>query len=256
MTQLDYTNESDLREAYLTQDRTQAEIADECGVSESTISNWVRHFDIEKTRAWEDPDRLHDLYWDEGLSIKEVADRLDTGRDIIHKWMVRLDVPRRRNGVSHEYWYDEAVLRELYGTRGLSQREISNKFGVAPSTVGEAMADLGIEARGVLEAASAANRVQRCYFRTKRGYEIAGSRCGESTHEMMIHQLVAVAEYGFDAVVDRVVHHRNEFSWDNRPANLVPMTDSEHKRYHAETRGEVPPEGFGSGAPELAAYRE
>jgi len=45
-----------------------------------------------------------------------------------------------------------------------------------------------------------------------------------------IHRLVAVAEYGFDAVVDKEIHHKNGMPWDNRPENLEPLSKEEHRR--------------------------
>jgi len=34
--------------------------------------------------------------------------------------------------------------------------------------------------------------------------------------------------YGYETVAEREVHHRSGLSWDNRPANLRPETDSDH----------------------------
>jgi len=55
----------------------------------------------------------------------------------------------------------------------------------------------------------------------------------------VIHRLVAVAEYGFDAVVENHVHHKNHIPWDNRPSNLELMSQEEHYRYHAEERFDI-----------------
>jgi|GEM_PF-3600453 len=49
-----------------------------------------------------------------------------------------------------------------------------------------------------------------------------------------VHRLLAVSEFGFDAVTDKVVHHKNDIPWDNRPENLEPMGRAEHTAHHRE----------------------
>ena len=48
------------------------------------------------------------------------------------------------------------------------------------------------------------------------------------------HRLLAVAEYGFDAVAGNDIHHKNGVPWDNRPANIEPIDPCEHSRIHAK----------------------
>jgi hypothetical protein len=56
-------------------------------------------------------------------------------------------------------------------------------------------------------------------------------------HEVMsVHRLLAVAEYGVDAVKDKVVHHKNGIPWDNRPGNLEVMERGEHTTHHNRER--------------------
>lgn len=43
-----------------------------------------------------------------------------------------------------------------------------------------------------------------------------------------VHRLTAIAEYGVDAVAGKLVHHRNEIPYDNRPSNLIPLDTGEH----------------------------
>jgi hypothetical protein len=44
------------------------------------------------------------------------------------------------------------------------------------------------------------------------------------------HRLLAVALWGFDAVADKEIHHKNGIPWDNRPSNLSLVSSSEHQR--------------------------
>ncbi|QLG30096.1 HNH endonuclease (plasmid) [Halorarum halophilum] len=70
------------------------------------------------------------------------------------------------------------------------------------------------------------------------GYEIVESFCPvrDETGELVkierkavrIHRLVMVAYWGFDAVKDAEVHHRNGGKIDNRPSNLVPLDPLRH----------------------------
>jgi len=49
-----------------------------------------------------------------------------------------------------------------------------------------------------------------------------------------IHRLVAVAEYGYDEVVDKHIHHENGVRFDNRPENLTPLSNSEHSKLESD----------------------
>jgi len=44
---------------------------------------------------YRDADRLRELYWDEGMSLSEVADTLSCSTSSIRKWMKHHDIPRR-----------------------------------------------------------------------------------------------------------------------------------------------------------------
>ena len=44
-----------------------------------------------------------------------------------------------------------------------------------------------------------------------------------------VTRLTAVAEYGFDAVAEKHIHHKNKQPIDDRPSNLIPMSMTEHK---------------------------
>ena len=71
-------------------------------------------------------------------------------------------------------------------------------------------------------------------FRTMRsGYErwhAYNRRDGQDSY--YVHRLVAVAEWGVDAIRGRDVHHKNGIPWDNRPENLEVLTRKEHREVH------------------------
>ncbi len=67
----------------------------------------------------------------------------------------------------------------------------------------------------------------------KKGYECWRHMIDGKNHYVAVHRLAAVAEYGFDEVAGKDIHHRNAIKWDNRPQNLVPEDKVEHCRDHA-----------------------
>lgn len=70
------------------------------------------------------------------------------------------------------------------------------------------------------------------FYTDRDGYEQwATVACGEQKITS-VHRLLAVAEYGFDAVVGQDVHHENEVPWDNRPENISLMDPGDHIRHH------------------------
>jgi hypothetical protein len=57
-----------------------------------------------------------------------------------------------------------------------------------------------------------------------------------------VHRLLAVAEFGADAVADKVVHHKNGIPWDNRPDNIELLDRAEHSRHHRQGNYNIPAE--------------
>jgi hypothetical protein len=68
----------------------------------------------------------------------------------------------------------------------------------------------------------------------KGGYEKVVTEYQGKVERVQIHRLVAVAEYGFDAVRDMDVHHTKGPPFDN----LAVLTPEEHGRTSAESRWE------------------
>lgn len=138
-------------------------------------------------------------------------------------------------------WQDAETLRELYHEKGMTTREIADELECNNSTVSRWMNKHEIEARdnwrAGVDAAAEANRVERVKMRThERGYEYWGHTEWEDDERVSkivyVHRLQAVAEFGYDAVAGKSVHHENGVPWDNRPDNLELMTRSEHQNEH------------------------
>jgi len=126
-------------------------------------------------------------------------------------------------------WRDEEMLREEYVHKQRSSYELAEEWGCSSSTVLHWVRKYRL---------GKYSRLPRFITVTKgnnQGYEtLTGSRSGDSYH-VIHHRLLAVAEWGFDAVADKDVHHKNGIRWDNRPENLELLTKEEHTQEHEGT---------------------
>ena len=93
-------------------------------------------------RPWRDPEVLRDLYLEQDLDRREVADRLDCSKGAVDDWLNRYSITK----TDREPWHDAAELRRLYHDEGLTQREIAAHFECSSTTITEAMARYDIAA--------------------------------------------------------------------------------------------------------------
>lgn len=122
---------------------------------------------------------------------------------------------------------DESELRRLYIEKDMTMEEIADRFDVGVATIYRWMEKKNIERGG------GKHIDHRVPIHVVNGHIawIIGKTGSSKT--IYIHRLLAVAEYGFDAVCGMDVHHKNEIKWDNRPSNLKLLTREEHNRLHA-----------------------
>jgi len=123
-------------------------------------------------------------------------------------------------------YHKEGILREMYWEKGMSLPEIGDDFGIDQATVHYWMEKHNIERRKSWDKRPPSVNT------TSDGYQYTASECSGETDQVLIHRLVAVAEWGFDVVCDKDVHHINGVKWDNRAANLEIMSRSEHMEHH------------------------
>lgn len=138
-------------------------------------------------------------------------------------------------------WRDEELMRKLYHEKQMSQQEIADHFDheITQGGVGYCLDELGIEKRSRSEAACLRWRKQlpRLYTHIS-GYEKWSDQSRDKYTAVLHHRLLAAAIYGVDEVDGKVVHHKNEIRWDNRPDNIELMTPAEHaEHHHRETAG-------------------
>jgi len=110
----------------------------------------------------------------------------------------------------------EDVLRRLWCDRRLTQEEIAERLHTSERTVREWISHHGIE------------RTEHLQTKWVNGYHVLRHKDGKANRKVRLHRLVAVAEYGFDAVKDMDVHHLNGIRWDNRPCNLELLEPEKH----------------------------
>lgn len=136
---------------------------------------------------------------------------------------------------------DEATLRHLYVERRLSMRDIEDETGHSDTTVYRRLKECGIETRDRTAALTTASRRKPASFKTvPRGHEMWRTKTSEETKGVFVHRLLAVAEFGFEAVRDNIVHHGKEegklpaceIPWANWGKNLELMTASQHSNHH------------------------
>jgi len=125
---------------------------------------------------------------------------------------------------------DASELERLYHDKGLSTTEMADKAGVTADTIVYHMDKHDIPRRDRIEATKKSRRVERAGFFTDvyDGYE----KWISTNNKMRVHRLLAVAEYGYDAVCGMDVHHKNGVPWDNRPENIELMTHGKHTEHH------------------------
>lgn len=127
-------------------------------------------------------------------------------------------------------WRDEGLLRRKYVEEEKSTYQIGEELGCANTTVWSWLQKHGIETRDQA-------REWPLDYHMERGYEVVSSSCGS----VRIHRLLAVAEFGFDAVCNNIVHHENGIPWDNRTENISLMSRGDHAAHHNEETGRNQP---------------
>lgn len=75
-----------------------------------------------------DEEEIRRLYWDEGLTVPEVAKRVYCSETTLHKYMREHDIPRRRKG-------NRNIKKHKVNGEMLTVNEISQKYGISPSTI-------------------------------------------------------------------------------------------------------------------------
>lgn len=131
---MSYRDEETLYNLYVDERLDQSEIADKFGVSQGTISKWIRRHDIQ--RPLDDPDLLREMYHEQAMPLSEIANEIGCWAGSVGKAMERHGIERRKssadklpsprtNSYGHEYWghHEDGTNHGIYVHRLLAVAE-------------------------------------------------------------------------------------------------------------------------------------
>lgn len=243
-----WQSEEWLEQKYCVEGMTMAEIADECDASYDTIRYYKDKFGIEgrpngvSVEAYNATEGdLKRMYWDEGLSLKDIGNELNVSQSWVIRKMDEFGIERRvSDNEKGTAWKDADRLERMYWDEGMTLEEIGEELGCSASTISGWMQRFDIDREKLPGEKPPSHRI------TPHGYEEVRTKMDGQQYSVLIHRLLAVAEglLSTQAYADGLlhVHHKNGVSWDNRPSNLEVMTESEHHKHHY---GEIPKDDKG-----------
>lgn len=140
-----YRDEDWLREQYIDQHRTMAEIAEGCGCSHSTIHDWIEKHGIDprcrgygdKDDKYRDGDWLREQYVEQQKTASEIAEEYECSHTTILKWLKKHGIESRARGTGDKdgKYRDEAWLREMYIGEEKSITDIGRECDVSDDTI-------------------------------------------------------------------------------------------------------------------------
>jgi predicted DNA-binding protein YlxM (UPF0122 family) len=166
---------------------------------------------------------LNQLYVEQGLSGREIAERFNTTRDKVRNQLLSRGILR-----PEQKKISKSELEDAYHVNGLSQSEVADKFDISKTSVYRHINHYGL--KKTPEEWQRDRFGDSVSYRTNvRGYEVMTIPGGG---EFAVHRLVAISEHGTEAVADSHVHHENTIPWDNRPENLSVLEPGSHAALH------------------------
>lgn len=179
---------------------------------------------------WRDEETLRELHFEEGMTQQEIADELGCTSATVSRWFQQHNIETQTTRSYDRYvdantpWRDEETLRELHWDRGMSLSEVADHLDTDHPTIKRWLKKHDIP---IHDSSYAWNGKLKL---NKNGYEVV--RTGDGV--VRLHRLLAIAEYGFDAVVDNDVHHENSIPWDNRQENISVVSRQQHMEHHGD----------------------
>jgi 5-methylcytosine-specific restriction endonuclease McrA/DNA invertase Pin-like site-specific DNA recombinase len=153
-----------LHEQYVEKQRSALEIAEECGVSQGTVTDWLENHDIETrhpsvTQADGEVEPLHDeqwlrtQYWGQSKTASEIASELGVYDSTVNRWLDQHGIEKKgqsvsRAGESVQKLMDSDWLQKQYHDQMKSSVEIGRELGVTSRCVLDWMERHGVERRG------------------------------------------------------------------------------------------------------------
>jgi len=247
-----WRNKEWLYDQYWRKEKTLSQIANELGYSSrQTIGNEMGRQGIptrqysgssldgyimsRRLKSW-----FYDQYWRHGKSMAEIGEENDVAMETVRSRMDILGIPRAEKGGRNTiilYRRGRQWLFREYWLNNKTCDKIDREQDVPVGTTRFVMAKMEPE---ILRRPSGPQPNDVISRKMSGGYIFLYDSGNDKVLE---HRLAAVAEYGYDAVVGKVIHHTNEIPWLNVPifdadvpeletTNLKPMDVITHARAH------------------------
>lgn len=203
------------------------------------------------SKKYKDKDWLKRQYSELGRGAPQIANQCGVTNTTIYDWLDRHEIETRgrdganthRFGTSKSKHNDEDWLKEKYISENMTASAISDICGVHKSTIIAAIERYDIQKKSRSESAKAAIRNANGrnnnnwneyvpFALGSSGYETWQHRYEKERQTVMVHRLLAVSEYGIDALDGMEVHHKSNIPFDNRPDNIELLTPEEHSSLH------------------------
>ena len=205
-------------------------------------------------KPWTDADTLRELYHGEGLSSREVANRLGCGKKTILRWLDKHGIEKDKSPArKRSEKLDEELVSRLYLDEKMSGHEIASKIGMSANAVYSFMDDIGIEKRSRSDSAKLKEMPDEVvetgapeWVYDEMRKSPANLTVNNNGHvqwripdrgkyrSLGVHRLTAIMDGAdpHDVFGGMHVHHKNGVPWDNRPANLEILEKGEHHSLH------------------------
>lgn len=132
-----------------------------------------------------------------------------------------------------EFYKDPETLEYLYWDEQLAMIDIAKLADVSMKTIYNWMNKFEIDRRSNAESTRLRQGYKYPHYTVStNGYPAWIYKYEGKGYKVPVSRLLAVAEYGFDAVKDNHAHHKNGVKWDNRPDNIEVKTATDHLRDH------------------------
>ena len=178
-------------------------------------------------KEYHKPEVLNKLYHEIGMSMPQIGDKFGVDHTTIKYWMEKHDIPINSSGqrkTGKQKYHSAELLEELYHNQEMSTVEIADKFDVYHSTIQDWMKRNNIPTRP-------STREKPPHLETDtRGYRRWRHEYNGKNDTVYVHRLLAVSEFGFDAVANMEIHHKNNCPLDNRLENIEVLSPSDHRR--------------------------
>lgn len=204
--------------------KSREKVANRLDVSVGKAEYWCDYHNIQL--PWKNELVLDTAYRLLNESTGEVAGYLNCGGETVRRW---LDIHEIKESTPND-GLNAGQLERLFVDERLSMAEIGRRLGCSPGKV-----SYWLDAHDIERPEDRANGVR---YMSHKGYPCWFFDQEGAKRRVRVHRLAAVAEYGFDRVAGKIVHHKSGVPWDNRLSNLSLLTNEQHSKHHNLSQNE------------------